>query len=570
MKIFSNKLYFFFFSLLFSFLIYTNVFAVNSNYNVSLVYEDSFNAFIERNEEKINNIRAYVENVGSFCQGSTCMTVSNGNFILKYQFFDSENWRVYVVQPLEIYSFYNENDSNNRYVKMYPNIQISYDVVFSGNEIVSFTRYGTGGDIFQYNFGDNNPLENDTILEINNYYYDTYFTNNSLSFRFIEDRGAFQRVYGTNIPIKSMVNETIYYPNNSINVNDFFGSFYVPTNPEPNLSAPPYNTYFNGYTETTFMIDNYTEESNANGYYIRLINNTNGNIQGIVPKLNEPYQEVVITSYENTNYTIQIYDREYNIIQEYSINANITYSNENFNVEITNVDNNTKEIFYKYIISDNTQEYSCFHSINNNEFIQDLNCTDSSIVYYNLTMSNNGNVRFKIEDNNGNIVYEYNQNFIFNVSETYISFQDNFENNYLNLNVLINRYQSNDIVEYSINGSTFIQANLEDYSTTQNIKNFYVNNLNNNDILNVRVKRNNNIITYATYKANYLKNNTSSNSDFNLNNFFDKLNINNINLNLRNYIIQIGNIFINSKLGNLIILEFFIMVVCWVLKTIRK
>ena len=265
-----------------------------------------------------------------------------------------------------------------------------------------------------------------------------------------------------------------------------------------------------------------------------------------------------------------MYDREHNIIQQYNINVNVNYSDTDFNVEITNIDNSTKEVFYKYIISDNTQNYTCYHSINNNEFIQDLDCTDTSTVYYNLTMPNNGNLAFKIEDGNNNIVYEYNQNIVFNVSDIFISFQDNYDNIYLNLNVLINRYQTNDIVEYSINNSSFIQANLEDYSSTQNIKNFYVNNLNNNDILVVRVKRNNEIITYATYKANYLKNNTSSSSDFNLNNFFDKLNINNINSNLRNYITQIGNIFINSKLGNLIILEFFIMVVCWVLKTIRK
>ena len=34
------------------------------------------------------------------------------------------------------------------------------------------------------------------------------------------------------------------------------------------IIQPPYNIYKNGYTETTFLIDNYTLKSVSNGYNI--------------------------------------------------------------------------------------------------------------------------------------------------------------------------------------------------------------------------------------------------------------------------------------------------------------
>lgn len=557
MKIFSNKLYFFFFSLLFCFTLFIgNVKALTNftTHNLSgidlyLQNKDlrSFRKEILDNfifpEEKYQKEK-YIILIGN-------TNPNNRNLSIYYLSSDFEQNIAYNYNYGTI-ALYFRNSNQGKFIDCYNGITIDTSGNITGvtqntwncQEINSFVN------IWAPNF---NYYVIATNYEHFKYDLPTWDRDN-----FSIDNGEDYIFQQSNIPI-NFSNGNKY----NFEVDDYFSS------PIPTIQ-PPYNIYKNGYTETTFLINNYTLKSNVKGYYIRIINNTNGNIEGIAPDYENPDREITLTSYENTNYTIQIYDREYNIIQEYSINANINYFDTNFNVEITSVDNNTKEVFYKYIISDSTQNYTCYHSINNNEFIQDLDCTDTSTVYYNLTMPNNGNLAFKIEDNDGNIVYEYNQNFVFSVSETYISFQDNFENNYLNLNVLINRYQTSDIVEYSINNSSFIQANLEDYSTTQNIKNFYVNNLNNNDILIVRVKRNNEIITYATYKANYLKNNTSSSNDFNLNNFFDKLNINNINSNLRNYITQIGNIFINSKLGNLIILEFFIMVVCWVLKTIRK
>lgn len=557
MKIFSNKLYFFFFSLLFCFTVFIGNVKALTNFTT----------------HNLRGIDLYLQNkdLRSFRREVL------DNFIFPEEEYQKEKYIISIsmVNPnatnLKIYYVSSDFEQNIAYNDNYGTKALYFRNANQGNfslcyNFINIDASGNITSVTQYNwqcqetntwYGFWGNSWNDYIIATN-YDYFKYDSPTWYSDSFSIDNGPEYTFKQDNIPI-NFTNGNKY----NFEVNDYF------LDPIPTIQ-PPYNTYHNGYTETTFLIDNYTYESTVKGYGVQIINNSNGNSIFIPPKVGEISQIYTITSYENTNYTIQVYDREYNIIEEYSINANINYSDTNFNVEITNVDNNTKEVFYKYIISDNTQNYTCYHSINNNEFIQDLDCTDTSTVYYNLTMPNNGNLAFKIEDNDGNIVYEYNQNFVFSVSDTYISFQDNFENNYLNLNVLINRYQINDIVEYSINNSSFIQANLEDYSTTQNIKNFYVNNLNNNDILIVRVKRNNQIITYATYKANYLKNNTSSSSEFNLNNFFDKLNINNINLNLRNYITQIGNIFINSKLGNLIILEFFIMVVCWVLKTIRK
>lgn len=549
MKIFSNKLYFFFFSLLFCLSIFiANVKAatnfttkqfplVNSYMQTTGGTIGDFRNFVLQNTYNVTNDLEYENYI-------VLLEYSNNNRNITLYYLNAEEFNI-AKNSSALY--FRDKGLNSKYGFITYQFNSDYTSITQINTITWSNNfrffYFTSGNVIEY------MVLSSNLNEIQ--YTNPTWDRDSFSI------DNYEVVFNNNMSLAAL-NQNYNLP-----VIDYF------SNPIPTIQ-PPYNIYKNGYTETTFLINNYTEKSNVNGYFIRIINNNNGNVQGIAPDYSNPDREITLTSYENTNYTIQIYDREYNIIQEYSINANINYSDTNFNVEITNIDNSTKEVFYKYIISDNTQNYTCYHSINNNEFIQDLDCTDTSTVYYNLTMPNNGNLAFKIEDENNNIVYEYNQNFVFSVSDTYISFQDNFENNYLNLNVLINRYQINDIVEYSINNSSFIQANLEDYSTTQNIKNFYVNNLNNNDILVVRVKRNNEIVTYATYKANYLKNNTSSSSDFNLNNFFDKLNINNINLNLRNYITQIGNIFINSKLGNLIILEFFIMVVCWVLKTIRK
>lgn len=551
MKIFSNKLYFFFFSLLFCLSIFIGNVKATTKFTTKQF--PLVNSYMQTTGKTIGDFRKFVlENTYNI---TSEFEYENYIVLLGY----SNNTKGFALYYLNAEEFnigknsdalyFRDKNLNSKYGRINYEFNSTYTAINQINNIIWIKNYkhlyfaSRNENVIYMVLSSNlneikytNPTwDNDSFLIDN---YETSFNNN--------------------------MNLVALNQNYNLPVIDYF------SNPIP-IIQPPYNTYHNGYTETTFIVDNYTLKSVSNGYNVEIINNNNGNTQFIAPLPDEPYQEVDLKSYENTNYTFQVYDREHNIIQEYSINANVDYEvNTNFSVEITNIDNNTKEVFYKYIISDYTQNYTCYHSINNNEFIQDLDCTDTSTVYYNLTMPNNGNLAFKIEDNNGNIVYEYNQNFVFSVSDTYISFKDNFENNYLNLNVLINRYQSNDIVEYSINNSSFIQANLQDYSTTQNIKNFYVNNLNNNDILVVRVKRNNEIITYATYKANYLKNNTSSSSNFNLNNFFDKLNINNINLNLRNYITQIGNIFINSKLGNLIILEFFIMVVCWVLKTIRK
>ena len=557
MKIFSNKLYFFFFSLLFCFTLFIGNVKALTNFNT----------------HNLRGIDLYLQNkdLRSFRRKVL------DNFIFPGEEYQKEKYIILIgtsipnARDLDIYYMSSDFEQNIAYAYNYGSSALYFRNSNQGNFTFcsNFINIDTNGNITGVTQNNWSCQEANSWANIwgpsynyyviaTNYQYFKYDVPTWDTDSFSIDNGEEYSFRQSNIPV-NFSNGNKY----NFEVDDYFSS------PIPTIQSP-YNTYHNGYTETTFIVDNYTLKSVSSGYNVEIINNTNGNTQFIAPLPDNPYQEITLTSYENTNYTIQIHDREYNIIQEYSINANINYSDTNFNVEITNVDNNTKEVFYKYIISDSTQNYTCYHSINNNEFIQDLDCTDTSTVYYNLTMPNNGNLAFKIEDSNGNIVYEYNQNFVFSVSETYISFQDNFENNYLNLNVLINRYQSNDIVEYSINNSSFIQANLLDYSTTQNIKNFYVNNLNNNDILIVRVKRNNEIITYATYKANYLKNNTSSDNNFNLNNFFDKLNINNINLNLRNYITQIGNIFINSKLGNLIILEFFIMVVCWVLKTIRK
>lgn len=369
------------------------------------------------------------------------------------------------------------------------------------------------------------------------------------------DNGTQYQFNSDNIPI-NFTNGNLY----NFDVIDIFSN-YIP------IISQPYTEQFSNYTNTIFKINNYSYNSvDIEGLRIDIINNNNGNREFVQPNLNG--EEIIITKtdYENTSYTIQLYDNDYNIIEEYSINANVIYYNENFNVNIFNINNQNKTINYSYDINYEDDVY-CYHVINSSNEILDPNCK-SSDNNFQLTLNNNGNVQFIIKNSNNEILFKYNQNFVFDVSQPYINFIDKFENNFLTLDVIINRFNSSDVVRYSINnGEYFIVSYFENINLdVGDVRKFTISNLNNNDVIKVQILRNNNIIAESSF--NVFFNKYPQEENFNLKNFFNKIDINNISNELREYIINIGNIIINSKIGNLILLEFFILIITWVLKLI--
>ena len=391
-----------------------------------------------------------------------------------------------------------------------------------------------------------------------NYPYFTYTRPTWDIDSFSIDNGNEYVFQSSQIPI-NFLNGTRY----NINVTDYYAS------PIPIIYVPQVETLQNK-SIVTFTLDNYTLDSNNEGYFIRIVNNTEGTTENISPLYNSTAQTITKEYFENTNVSFQIFDREDNIIQEYQVNVLINYEeNTDYSISIREVDNSRKRIYYDYIIKNSTENVYCFYSINNGNFIQNSNCLDPNTTYT-LNLTNNGNVTWEIRDENSNVLYKYSQNFIFDISSPYITFKDNFSNNFLNLDILINRYQSGDSVEYSINNGTFISANLEDYSVSQSIKYFTINNLSNNDIVNVKITRNNSIVASAKYTANYVKYINSSSQDFNISNIFERVNINNISATLREYISLIGNIIMNSKIGNLLLLETFILIIKIVIQMIKR
>lgn len=446
-------------------------------------------------------------------------------------------------------------------------ISVKFTVTFDNvtHEIVSrnFVTLNTG---ISYNMSTEINSEGNQILymgAINSTYpefYDGTFLN-SVDYTFLNgtyfDNGnALLQLNQGNYARREQVPTKYFFDT----LNSIFITNYVP------IISQPYTEQFNNYTNTIFKINNYSYNSiDVEGLRIDIINNNNGNREFIQPNLNGEEITITKTDYENTSYTIQLYDNDYNIIEEYSINANVMYYNENFNVNIFNINNQNKTINYSYDINYEDDVY-CYHVINSSNEILDPNCKASDNNYQ-LTLNNNGNVQFIIKNSNNEILFKYNQNFVFDVSQPYINFIDKFENNFLTLDVIINRFNSSDVVRYSINnGEYFIVSYFENINLdVGDVRKFTISNLNNNDVIKVQILRNNSVISESSFNVFF---NKYPEEDFNLKNFFNKIDINNISNDLREYIINIGNIIINSKIGNLILLQFFILIITWVLKLI--
>lgn len=219
------------------FLFIGNANAETSEHTVSFTYDSEFYQTVNNdiNNARLNALHEYIETVGSFCVNSYCLSTSSGKMLIKIVNIDTNVWSVYIAEPYEMYSYYNVSTSSNRKVIGYNNVTMQYNVTFnSENVITDFSRVGTGGNLFEFLFGDTPPINVDVILSVSGLYFDTYFLNDSFTFKFVENSGAFQSSYGINIPIKLDRTDVVYNPGANIPVKSFFDSFIPNIVPVPN------------------------------------------------------------------------------------------------------------------------------------------------------------------------------------------------------------------------------------------------------------------------------------------------------------------------------------------------
>lgn len=445
-----------------------------------------------------------------------------------------------------------------------------FDFNFTNNVLTSVNLYSTGNESIRFiNILDEVGSGENLISYPDNKFIDTtFFESTSQTVSFGYDEGRFT----VNVPIK--LGDNVYTPPTSFSGQDFLNQLQQSTSNEPNLLEPTI-TQKNGYSEVIFEAENYTQDT-INEYNIVVTNITNASNQYMQPTLdNYTNAKMTLNVYENTTFHYYLFaiDNPDVIIQEYYINVDISYTNkEYFSIKINNIDNQNNTINYSYIPSEyNTlDEYKCYHRIDNGNNIEDSNCNTID-NQYTLNVGGNKSVIFYVYDNTNTLVYKHIENFVFDLSSPYITFNENYINNFVNLDVRVHWYNDNLNVKYNIDNGTLFDAILNDLSSYDNSKTFQINNLNQGQIVNVLVyDSNNNIISSAEYTINLQRNPNYNTTPQNMSNFFDSLNINNLASDLVEYTKQIGNILINSKIGNLLLLEFIIQAISLILILIRR
>ena len=115
-------------------------------------------------------------------------------------------------------------------------------------------------------------------------------------------------------------------------------------------------------------------------------------------------------------------------------------------------------------------------------------------------------------------------------------------------------------------------ATLEEYPSYYNdTKVFTVNNLSKGQVVNIYVyDSNNNLISSSQYNVNIYKNFDAWQTNYNIKDIFKTINIKNISNELVSYIKQLGELISNSKLGTLLLVQFSIVAICFILKLIRR
>lgn len=361
-----------------------------------------------------------------------------------------------------------------------------------------------------------------------------------------------------------------YYNLNSI---DYYA--IPPTPAQPTLLTPNIE-YFNGYNKITFSAEDYTQDT-INHYNIFIKNLTTGNFEEYMqPTIdNSTNASITIENYENTTYYYYLLDiNTEEILQDFTFTSNVAYENEQyFLVNVYDINNNNTTIKYYYFPNSNNtiENYKCYHEIQGQNKVEDMGCYGGT-NRYELNVGGNKNVTFYVYDSTDNLIYKHNENFVFNQGELYITFNENYLYNYLNLDVIINRFSNGDIVKYSIDNGTLYTATLEEHPSYYNdTKVFTINNLSKGQVVNIYVyDSNNNLISSSQYNVNIYKNVDAWQTNYNIKDIFKTINIKNISNELVSYIKQLGELISNSKLGTLLLVQFSIVAICFILKLIRR
>lgn len=457
--------------------------------------------------------------------------------------YQSGRYPYYYISNIYYYSFTLNFDSNYNIT--------GYNVGSLGYEQVTFSYSSNpNGGLYENFYLDYRLGKNSTLNFTNN-------TSDNANFLIGPQNNQFEFNYGDNI--------TLF---------DFAKYLSGVGEPTPPQLLEPVIVNNNGYSEVTFEAINYTTY-NIEDYNIIIHNNTLGINYYMQPTLDGNNAIYKLKLYENSSINYYILDIENNeILDNFLVNVNINFENEQiFTIKINSIDNQNNTINYSYIPNENNDinNYTCYHKINGYNEVLDNNCV-SSDNNYTLNIGGNKNVDFLIYDSNNNLIYRHNENFIFDLGQTYITFNETYINNFVNLDIIINSYVNNYVVKYSINNGQLYSATLQDYPSYYNDKKiFSLNNLTKNDIINIYVyDSNNNIVATGQYTINIYRNYDAWNTKYNIKDIFNAINIKNISQELFNYIKQIGEIIINSKIGNLLFLEFSCLVIYWVLKMIRR
>lgn len=324
----------------------------------------------------------------------------------------------------------------------------------------------------------------------------------------------------------------------------------------------------NGYYELKLTAVNYWGDT-LREKQVLLIDESTGK-ETILSPTETGTTEEIINVYFSKTYRYQIIDTQYNVLKEEIINVpNIEY--DNFSVKINNIDTNNKNISYTYINNGNTTNYTCYHQIDGQNEIEDTNCEDPN-NNYTINLSENKNVNFLIYDNDNNLLFKDTQSFVLSVGQPFISFEENFEYNLLNIKILFNRYSSNYVAKYQIdNGQLITITPTQEQSYYNDIYSYIVYNFTENSILRAFIyDNNNNLLASSVFNVNkaFIEQNNINNTD--ISNIFKNLSFDNISTELLQYITNFGNLIISTRLGTIIFTSFIISLLGLAIHLLRR
>lgn len=563
---FLKKIIIFLLLIILFFLFKNNVNALSTTYNASLSYNETIIDNINNNRARIDAMNTYFQNLGTITYMNTNYNINDGTYIIQVPnaSFSSDTWTIHLLHNFTMQGWWRTSDSVGRFISDGGGLELS--ISFSGNNVTSHSVRGLGG----YTIDDcwstsvnwtGNPMSSDIEVKVRNY-IDTYFLNSNQNISL--------NVYGQSgfydIPVK--LYDSVAEAPNTINAKAFFDSLLPNTELEISYELIKQNGYYDLY----LYMDNYTGETIQNGKGVQLIDTSTGKQTFISPDVNGlPNRTLVMEVYYPTTFQYQIITTEYEVLEEIIINVpNIEY--DNFNIVINSIDKENNQVNYSYVNNGTTTNFKCYHQIQNGSTLQDRNCTNVD-NNYTITLSQNKNVNFIIRDSANNIIFQDTRNFVMSVGNPFIEFQENYEYNLLNIKILFNRFNTTDyIAKYQINNDAIITITPTQEQTAYNdVYSYIVYNITENAVIKAFIYDNSNhLIASSTFNVTYAFIEQNKLETNNFNDLFKNLSFSNISSELLNYISNIGNMIINTKLGTIIFTTFLISLLGLVIKLIRR